>query len=91
MSHRTAQELKSLLQEAETLVKVGGRYFHYKNPDKFYTVLDLVIIEATVEVGVVYRAEYDGLEEFKFVRPIGEFMGEVEVDGKMVNRFTLID
>lgn len=58
MSHRTAQELKSLLQEAETLVQIGGRYFHYKRPDKFYTVLDLVIIEATEEVGVVYRADY---------------------------------
>lgn len=87
MSHRTALELKSLLQEAETLVQIGGRYFHYKNPDKFYTVLDLVIIEATEEVGVVYRADYEELEGVKFVRPIGEFLGQVMVEGKTFSRF----
>jgi hypothetical protein len=90
MSHKNPIELKELLQEAEILVQIGGKYFHYKNPDKFYTVLDLVLIEATEEVGVVYRADYEELKGIKFVRPVNEFCAKIEIEGKMVSRFNIV-
>ena len=76
-------ELKTRLAEAADRITVGARYTHYKNHD--YTVLDLVIIEATDEVGVIYRAEYGS--HLTFMRPAASWLETVEVDGRTVPRF----
>jgi hypothetical protein len=78
-------ELKRRLAEAGKVAKVGGRYRHYKGQE--YTVLDLVIIEATNEVGVVYRPEYGA--KLHFLRPMSNWAETVPVDGREVPRFLL--
>jgi hypothetical protein len=89
MAHKTGSELRAELEKAETDVRLGGRYVHYRHPEQEYTVTDLVIIEATDGVGVVYRAEYEELKGIEFVRPIESFLGDVETAGGTVRRFTL--
>jgi hypothetical protein len=63
-------------------VKVG-RYWHYKGQE--YTVIGVAIHTETKEELVVYRKEFDdhGLR----VRPKDQFLGMVEVEGKMIPRF----
>ncbi len=89
MSHKTAPELKSLLAEAAELVPRGSLWSHYKNPLHLYSIADLVIIEASEEVGVVYEAEYESLKGVRFLRPLSDFLAAVEWEGETRKRFTL--
>jgi hypothetical protein len=87
---KTADELRDSLVQANEVVEVGSTYIHYKNLSHEYTIVDLVIIEATEEVGVVYQAEYDNLKGIKFLRPISVFTEKVTVNGRSVDRFVRI-
>jgi hypothetical protein len=91
MAHLSGAQLKHILDHAKSQIVVGGKYYHYKNPDKLYTVNDIVIIEATDEPGVVYTAESDDIAGVTFVRPLSEFLSEVEIDGEVKNRFTHVE
>ena len=61
-----------------------GTYVHYKN-GKHYTVIDVVKHSETEECIVLYRAEYGnyGL----WVRPLKNFLKQVNLDGQLVARF----
>ncbi len=83
------QELNEELNLAAELVKVGGIYSHYKNPDYIYKVLSLAVLESTTEVCVIYEPQYGA--RIPFVRPISNWLDELVVDSQKVKRFTLID
>ncbi|MFZ2187448.1 MAG: DUF1653 domain-containing protein [Candidatus Moraniibacteriota bacterium] len=91
MAHKTAEELKCALQKARERVLVRRQYFHYKHPELFYTIVDLVIIEETDGVGVLYRADYESLKGIGFLRPIESFLDEVEIAGEKMKRFSLVE
>ncbi|MBP6859126.1 MAG: DUF1653 domain-containing protein [Candidatus Magasanikbacteria bacterium] len=64
-----------------------GKYRHYKN--KEYEVIGVAKLESTLEDMVVYRPLY--ASEFSlWVRPLGVFTENVEVEGKTMPRFTYI-
>ncbi|HSX28940.1 MAG TPA: DUF1653 domain-containing protein [Candidatus Saccharimonadales bacterium] len=86
MGHLPLDQLNDQIESAKLHVTVGAKYVHYKNLAKPYTIIDLVIIEATDEVGVVYRADHDA--RFSFVRSLKEWLDHVEYNGKTVPRFT---
>lgn len=85
MIRKTHEEFKKELEEAAKKVEVGGRYAHYKHPDRYYVVKSLVVIEATEEAGVVYEAQYG--EKITFVRPLVSFLDSVETSNGMMPRF----
>jgi len=70
--HIPESELLKKLNDAKKLVKVGGKYFHYKNPDQFYIILDLAIDEATENVSVIYQAQYS--KKIIFIRTLKSFL-----------------
>lgn len=91
MAHKTDGELWSEIEKAKQDIRLNKRYFHYKDPEKQYTVVGLVVIEENDSVGVLYRAEYAALQGVVFVRPIESFLAEVDTgDSKKVKRFTLV-
>ena len=61
-----------------------GTYVHYKN-GKRYTVIDVVRHSETEEWMVLYRAEYGGYG--LWVRPLKNFLEQVNLDGQFVPRF----
>jgi len=61
-----------------------GRYRHYKGND--YEVIDTARHSETDEVMVVYRTLYGNYD--LWVRPLQMFTEEVNVDGKVVPRFS---
>lgn len=76
------------LRAAREQVKFGGTYRHYKahgSHGKVYQVQGFVIIESSGQVGVVYQAQYG--ERLTFMRPLKDWLEDVEVDGKQVPRF----
>lgn len=68
-------------------VRVGGVYVHYKSPDMCYKVTGLGITTDTDKVCVIYEALYG--ERITFVRPLNEWLDEIETPAGKVSRFTL--
>lgn len=68
--------------EKRTL-KSGKRYRHFKG--NYYLALYQAKHSETLEDMVVYQALYG--ERGIWVRPLSMFLEQVEVDGKLVNRF----
>ena len=64
-------------------INSGSKYRHFKG--KEYLVLYLAKHSETLENMVVYQALYG--ERGIWVRPLSMFLEQVEVNGKMVNRF----
>lgn len=65
----------------------GKKYRHYKGKD--YLVLYQAKHSETLEDLVVYQALYG--ERGIWVRPLEMFLEDVEVDGKLVERFKELD
>lgn len=65
------------------MLKEGKKYKHFKGNE--YLLLHLAKHSETREDLVVYQALYG--ERGIWVRPLSMFTEQVEVDGKMVNRF----
>lgn len=63
-----------------------GEYEHYKG--KRYKVIGIARHSETLEELVVYQSLYGEMD--LWVRPLGMFLEEVEVDGKKVPRFRFI-
>lgn len=88
MDHLNSDELKLKVEKARKLVKVGGKYRHYKGSE--YEVVDVVLHSETFEEMVLYRPLYETGANL-WVRPLKLFLSEVEVNGKKVKRFELMD
>ena len=64
-----------------------GKYQHFKG--NFYQVIDTVTHSETQETLVLYKPLYG--EQALWVRPIEMFLEEVERDGKVFKRFSLVE
>lgn len=71
---------------------IPGRYQHYKG--KHCEVLGIALHSETNEPLVIYKncedSERSGSEQLR-ARPLELFVGSVEVDGKTLPRFHLVD
>ena len=63
-----------------------GRYRHYKGNE--YEVIDIARHSESEEEMVVYRKLYG--DRSLWVRPLGMFLEDVLIDGRMVPRFEWI-
>ncbi len=79
-------QLSSRLAQAARQVSVGARYMHYKQLS--YKVVALALREEDNEPCVVYQAEYG--DEVTWIRPVANWVEEVELNGKKIKRFTKI-
>lgn len=67
-------------------LKIGGEYKHFKGNK--YQVIGVAKDSDTLTDLVVYKALYG--EGELWVRPVSNFLEEVEVDGKKFKRFEYI-
>ena len=86
--HKPADELLKELGQAKKKIVLGGVYYHYKNSNQHYKVVDIVILEATDEIAVVYEAQYGST--LRFVRPLTSWCERITWHGRQVSRFTQI-
>jgi hypothetical protein len=87
MEKRLSQdELITRLARAAEQVTVGAEYEHYKGTR--YKVAAVALIEATNEPCVVYQALYG--DRVTFVRPLEDWLAQVEIEGRSVSRFAQV-
>ena len=66
-----------------------GKYKHYKG--KLYEVIGVARHSETLEELVVYKALYQAEGKNLWVRPLNMFLETIVVEGKSVQRFTLME
>lgn len=74
-------------EEIKHKIKIGKKYRHFKGNE--YLVLHLAKHSETLEDLIVYQALYG--ERGIWVRPLAMFEEKVEINGKLVNRFEVVD
>jgi hypothetical protein len=79
-------EFEKSLADARAFIAPGSRWQHYKGGT--YVVIDLVIIELTGAVGVVYRSMDHPL--VTWLGPLVEWQDMMDYEGKQVFRFRLL-
>lgn len=87
MTKMSEDTLEQQLSLAATKVEVGGRYQHYKG--NMYIVVAVAFEEATMEIVVVYQAEYG--QQLTFTRPLAIWDQAVQWKGGQVPRFQMIE
>lgn len=87
MNHRSTEELEAVISRARHDVEVGGVYVHYRSEGSYIVeVLDIVLLEATDEAAVLYRASKS--PNLTWVRPVSSWLEIVsDARGKQVPRF----
>ncbi len=72
-----------MLAAARTKVEPGTQWHHYKGGE--YTVKDIVLLEETMSLAVVYTPAAH--PTVAFVRPLTSWLEEVEFNGRVQPRF----
>ena len=90
--HLSEEELLSKLAQARKDVEVGALYGHWRNPQSRYRVTGLAIIDATQEVGVLYKKESgsEAINSMIWVRALSSWLEKASVENVMVPRFQKI-
>jgi hypothetical protein len=65
-----------------------GFYRHYSG--KLYRVIGIAKHSETLEDMVVYEPQYENELSKLWVRPLGMFLEEVEIEGKKLPRFSFV-
>jgi len=74
-------------------IEVGQIWTHYKNPKHTYEIICLGRNSENLEEVVIYKNLFPsetGMGDY-WVRPKTIFLGKVVVDGKEIDRFSLVE
>ncbi len=90
--HLSEEELLSKLTQAHRDVEVGALYVHWRNSESLYRVTGLAIIDATQEVGVLYKKESgtEVINSIIWVRALSSWLEKASVENVLVPRFQKI-
>jgi hypothetical protein len=88
MAHKPSEQIVRDIEFVSTQIEIGAKYAHYKDRSKIYSVIGFGVLEATDDVCVIYRAEYE--PELTFIRPAYQWSEEVQCFESIVSRFTKI-
>lgn len=87
MAHKTYMELEEVLRNASNKVVKGAAYRHYKGG--IYIVQNMAIVESNEDIAVLYVSETN--PTVIFVRPLQSWLEDVELNGTITPRFTLLN
>ncbi len=90
MEHKSSEVLREELKNAGIQVPTGTLWSHFKNPEHYYEITGLVVIEETDEIGVLYKATFEPTKGITFLRPLESFLGYKETDNGKVKRFNMV-
>ena len=73
----------------ERTLNKNGLYRHYKG--MMYRAIDVVRHSESLDELVLYETLYENKLGKLWVRPKAMFLGDLEIDGKVVRRFTPVE
>ncbi len=82
--HKSHDEIKREIEAASEQIELGATYVHFKN-GLSYKPLQFATLESSNELCVVYQGQYG--YKLIFVRPVSEWLADVEYEGKKSKRF----
>ena len=87
--HIPMEERSKRLQIAREKIEIGADYYHFRNPNAPYKVIDVAIYEADDEPCVLYKPY--AKDAVIWVRKVSSFVEIVENEnGAKVSRFTKV-
>jgi hypothetical protein len=89
MANKTPEVLRQEIEEGKKQAPIGSLWAHFKSPDKYYEVVDLIIYEDTGEVDVVYKSTFEPTTGISFVATLEKFLGFKETETGKVKRFVM--
>ncbi|MFT6765919.1 MAG: hypothetical protein ACJAZS_000813 [Alteromonas naphthalenivorans] len=89
MAKRNITEIVTSLEQAQQTLKPGQKYYHYKTPDRIYTIESLSVSHDKNQILVNYATEYDG-KKILWARVLEDFLSLVNVDEKEIKKFERI-
>ncbi len=86
MDHKSHDEISRQIEEVKDKIVIDSDYAHYKDASKIYRPKGFGTLEADDSLCVIYEAQYG--DYLVFIRPVSEWLEQVEWRGKVVLRFT---
>jgi hypothetical protein len=88
-SHTDESILEKSLNTIRQTIIPGSKYYHHKNPNLFYKVIDICLNEADEKPYVIYLALYG--KNLLWTRSFEKWCENVVHDGKLTPRFIRCD
>lgn len=87
--HKTQISLANEITVAKKKVEIGADYYHYKDQNRTYKVLNIAVTEDDDQLSVIYQAQYG--KNIIFVRPLKSWLSQVVWQGNSKQkRFTKV-
>jgi hypothetical protein len=83
--HISIEKLAKVCNQIQADLEIGSIYFHYKNSQVRYKILQVGILEASEEPCVIYQSLYE--PSLVWVRSLASWRTPVEHNGQIVTRF----
>lgn len=90
MGKKDLKEMSKMIKDATEAIPISSTWSHYKNRDRHYRIIDIVVNEADSLPLVIYEGLYEEVRGVKFARPLESFLEKVEVNGVEVSRFEMV-
>jgi hypothetical protein len=89
MAKRDITEIVTSLEQAQKTLQPGHQYYHYKTPERLYTIESLSVSHDKNQILVNYATEYNG-KKIIWARVLKDFLSLVTVNGKEIKKFERI-
>ena len=92
MAHTDSNQLLEKLNPEQYNIEIGTKYYHYKNPQTHYQVLNIDLSEWDEEPVVIYQNLADSIIWVRKVNGENGWNTPVQLDnGQIVNRFEKVE
>ncbi|MEX0594864.1 MAG: DUF1653 domain-containing protein, partial [Candidatus Paceibacterota bacterium] len=92
MAHTDSAQLLDKLNSEQYNIEIGAKYYHYKNPQTHYQVLQVALLESDEEQVVIYQSIDDSIIWVRKINGENGWNTPVQIDnGQVVNRFERVE
>jgi hypothetical protein len=92
MAHTDPTQLLEKLNPEQYNIEIGAKYYHYKNPQTHYQILNIALSEWDEEPVVVYQSIADSIIWVRKINGENGWNTPVQLDsGSFVHRFEKVE
>jgi hypothetical protein len=92
MAHTNPTQLLDKLNPKQYNIEIGAKYYHYKNPQTHYQILNIALSEWDEEPVVIYQSLDDSIIWVRKINGENGWNTPVQLDsGSFVHRFEKVE